>query len=163
MKRFWNGAIVAAAALAAVSTHAAFGQAPPTGPPTSFEQQNAMNPRIAAQAAFRQLQAHGEELFNARCKGCHMPPVEHAPSRGELAAQFPNVIIDALKTGKMQPMAAGLSDEDIGAIAAFVTGQAPDARFDVASESKNACPAGARFNPAGPSWNGWSPDKQNSR
>ena len=57
------------------------------------------------------LQAHGEELFNQRCKSCHMPPVEHAPSRSELAAQFPNVIVDALKTGKMQAMAAGLSDD----------------------------------------------------
>ena len=29
--------------------------------------------------------------------------------------------------------------------------------------SRNACPAGSKFNPAGPSWNGWSPDKQNTR
>jgi polyvinyl alcohol dehydrogenase (cytochrome) len=92
-----------------------------------------------------------------------MPPVEHAPSRSELAAQFPNVITDALKTGKMQAMASGLSDEDIGAVAAFITGQPPEARFDLAKEALNTCPAGARFNPAGPSWNGWSPDKQNTR
>ncbi|MFL5296892.1 MAG: PQQ-binding-like beta-propeller repeat protein [Phenylobacterium sp.] len=166
MKRVWSGAIIAAAAIAAVTTHAAFGQAPPTpapGPEASFEQQNAFNPRAAQRAALVQMQARGGELFDQRCKGCHMPPVEHAPSRGELAAQFPNVIIDALKTGKMQAMATGLSDADIAAIASFVTGQAPDAKFDVASEAKNACPAGARFNPAGPSWNGWSPDKQNSR
>jgi polyvinyl alcohol dehydrogenase (cytochrome) len=124
---------------------------------------NAMAARQAQAAALARLQAHGEELFNQRCKGCHMPPVEHAPSRAELAAQFPNVIAEALKTGKMQAMAAGLSETDIGAIAAFVTGQSPDARFDVASEAKNACPTGAKFNPAGPSWNGWSPDKQNTR
>jgi len=162
MKRFWNGVIVAAAALAAVTTHAAFSQ-PSTLNANPPPQQLQAAQRQAQQAAMLRMQAHGEELFTARCKGCHMPPVEHAPSRAELAAQFPNVIIDALKTGKMQPMSAGLSDEDIGAIAAFVTGQAPDARFDVASEAKDACPAGAKFNPAGPAWNGWSPDKQNSR
>jgi polyvinyl alcohol dehydrogenase (cytochrome) len=117
----------------------------------------------ARQAALARMQARGEALFAARCKSCHMPPVEHAPSRAELAVQWPNTVIDALKTGKMQPMAAGLSDEDIGAIAAFVTGQRPDAHFDVAAEAKNVCPAGARFNPAGPAWNGWSPDRQNSR
>jgi mono/diheme cytochrome c family protein len=124
---------------------------------------NALNPRAAQAAALAKLQAHGEELFNQRCKSCHMPPVEHAPSRSELAAQFPNVIADALKTGKMQAMAAGLSDTDIGAIASWVTGQSPDAKFDLAGEAKNACPVGATFNPAGPSWNGWSPDKQNTR
>jgi polyvinyl alcohol dehydrogenase (cytochrome) len=162
MNRFWNGVIVGAAALAAVTTHSAFSQ-PSTLNANPPPPQVQANQRAAQQAALMRMQTHGEELFNARCKGCHMPPVEHAPSRGELAAQFPNVIIDALKTGKMQPMAAGLSDEDIGAIAAWVTGQAPDAKFDVAAEAANACPAGARFNPAGPAWNGWSPDKQNSR
>lgn len=125
---------------------------------------NALSARAAQAAAQAKLQAHGEEIFNQRCKSCHMPPVEHAPSRSELAAQFPDVIIAALKTGKMQSMAAGLSDDDIAAIAVFVTGQAPDAHFDIAAESKNACPAGSKFNPtAGPAWNGWSPDKQNTR
>jgi polyvinyl alcohol dehydrogenase (cytochrome) len=124
---------------------------------------NALAARQAQAAALAKLQAHGEELFNQRCKGCHMPPVERAPSRGELAAQFPNVIVDALKTGKMQAMAAGLSDSDIGAIASWVTGEAPDAKFDFAGEARNTCPVGAKFNPAGPSWNGWSPDKQNTR
>jgi polyvinyl alcohol dehydrogenase (cytochrome) len=160
MRVIW-GAVAAAAAIMAAAG-AALGQAPaPT--PGGAAAANALSGRAAQAAAFAKLQAHGEELFNARCKSCHMPPVPHAPSRAELAAQFPNVIGDALKTGKMQAMAAGLSDEDIGAIAAFVTGQPPEARFDLAGEAKNRCPRGARFNPAGPSWNGWSPDKQNTR
>ena len=164
MRRVWNGAIVVAAVTAALATHAAFGQAPaPPAPTTTFEQQNIINPRVASRAALLKMQAHGSEVFDQRCKGCHMPPVEHAPSRSELAAQFPNVIVDALKTGKMQSMAAGLSDDDIGAVAAFITGQSPETRFDLANEAKNACPAGAKFDPSGPSWNGWSPDKQNTR
>jgi len=162
MKPIWGAAIAAAAiSIAAFGASALAQQVGPMAPATAAG--NTPNARAAQAAALVKLQAHGEELFNARCKGCHMPPVEHAPSRAELAAQFPNVISDALKTGKMQPMAAGLSDEDIGAIAAFVTGQQPDAKFDLAGESKNACPAGAKFNPAGPAWNGWSPDKQNTR
>ncbi|HEX3366977.1 PQQ-binding-like beta-propeller repeat protein [Phenylobacterium sp.] len=159
MKVHWGAAVAAATMAIAALAGPAAGQAPAAGSP----QANALAARAAQAAALVKLQARGEELFNARCKGCHMPPVEHAPSRTELAAQFPNVISDALKTGKMQPMAAGLSDEDIGAIAAFVTGQEPDARFDLTGEARNACPAGAKFNPAGPAWNGWSPDKQNSR
>ncbi|HZZ30406.1 MAG TPA: PQQ-binding-like beta-propeller repeat protein [Phenylobacterium sp.] len=157
MKLAWGAAVAAVAVAVAAIGGSAAGQTPGSA------QANAVAARAAQAAALAKLQAHGEDLFNARCKGCHMPPVEHAPSRTELAAQFPNVIIDALQTGKMQPMAAGLSEADIGAIAAFVTGQEPDARFDVTGEAKNACPTGAKFNPAGPAWNGWSPDKQNSR
>jgi len=160
MKTIW-GAAIAAAIMATAG--AALAQAPAPTPAPAPGAAGVRAARAAQAAAMARLQAHGEELFNARCKSCHMPPVERAPSRAELAAQFPNVISDALKTGKMQAMASGLSDEDIGAIAAFVTGQPPEARFDLAGEAKNACPAGARFNPAGPSWNGWSPDKQNTR
>src|SRR3954470_10129952 len=101
MKRFWNGVIVAAAALGALVTHEAFGQ-PSTLNANPPPPQAQPNQRAAQQAALMKMQARGEELFNTRCKGCHMPPVEHAPSRSELAAQFPNVIIEALKTGKMQ-------------------------------------------------------------
>src|SRR4051812_21386066 len=161
MKPVLGMAIAAVMAIGALSGPA-FAQSV-SGENTGATAANAMTARQAQAAALGKLQARGEELFNQRCKSCHLPPVEHAPSRSELAAQFPNVIADALKTGKMQAMAAGLSDTDIGAIASWVTGQAPDAKFDLAGEAKNACPAGARFNPAGPSWNGWSPDKQNTR
>ncbi len=163
MKRAWSAAIVAAAVAGALMTHQAFGQAPPAPAPADPAIRDAFAARTLQRAAMAKMAAHGEEIFGQRCKSCHMPAVEHAPSRAELAAQFPNVIIDALKTGKMQPMAAGLSSDDIDAVAVFVTGQAPDAKFDLAGEAKNSCPAGAKFNPAGPSWNGWSPDKQNSR
>ena len=160
MKRYWNAAIVAAAVAGALVTHQAFGQPAPAAPTTT---RDAFAARTLQQAALAKMQARGEEVFNTRCKSCHMPPVEHAPSRSELASQFPTVIIAALKTGKMQGMAQGLSNDDIDAVASWITGQTPDAHFDLAGEAKNACPASATFNPAGPSWNGWSPDKQNSR
>jgi polyvinyl alcohol dehydrogenase (cytochrome) len=165
MKSVLSAAIVAVMAMTALGG-SAFAQAvngENAGGQPAGAAGNALAARQAQAAALAKLQAHGEDLFNQRCKSCHMPPVEHAPSRSELAAQFPNVVADALKTGKMQAMAAGLSDADIGAIASFVTGQSPDAKFDTASEFKNLCPTGARFNPAGPAWNGWSPDKQNTR
>ena len=87
MRRIWNGVIVAAAALAAITTHAAFGQsATGSSPPSTLNanptpQATQASARAAQQAALVKMQAHGEDLFNARCKGCHMPPVEHAPSR----------------------------------------------------------------------------------
>ncbi len=159
MRFFWKSAVVAG--VFAAFAGAALGQAP--SPPPAGATTNALNGRQVQTAAMAKLAAHGEELFNGRCKSCHMPPVEHAPSRSELASQFPDVIITALKTGKMQAMASGLSDDDIAAIAVFITGQPPDAKFDVAAEAQNKCSASSKFNPAGPSWNGWSPDKQNTR
>jgi hypothetical protein len=88
-----------------------------------------------------------------------MPPVGTRAARGE-SAQFPNVIIEALKTGKMQAMASGLSDDDISAVAVFITGQAADARFTFQG-GREHLPGGRK--PTGrPSWNGWSPDKQNA-
>ncbi|HEY3950073.1 PQQ-binding-like beta-propeller repeat protein [Phenylobacterium sp.] len=164
MGSFWKATMLAGAVAALAG--AAFSQPPapsPAATPPAGATTNALNGRRVQAEAMAKQTAHGEELFMGRCKGCHMPPVEHAPSRAELAAQFPDVIIDALKTGKMQAMAAGLSDDDIASIAVFITGQPPDAKFDVAAEAQDKCPASDKFNPAGPSWNGWSPDKQNTR
>lgn len=64
---------------------------------------------------------NGEALFNTRCKACHDPAVGRAPGRGALSAMSPAQIVDVLTTGPMVPMAAGLSQDDKGAIAAFLT------------------------------------------
>ena len=107
--------------------------------------------------------SRGETLFSERGKSCHEPALDRAPSRSALSAMWGADVVKALKTGAMQPMAAGLSDTDINQIATFVTGRAPDATFDLSKEAANPCPASNRFNPAGPAWNGWSPDKANTR
>lgn len=107
--------------------------------------------------------AKGEQIFNARCKSCHDPAVDRAPPKTQLAAFNGEVIINALKTGLMQPMAQGLSQNDIESVAVYLTGRSEiRSAYNNAEEGKNACPKGAKFNPAGPSWNGWSPDPQNS-
>ncbi|THD64283.1 PQQ-binding-like beta-propeller repeat protein [Phenylobacterium sp.] len=157
MRSIWGAAVLAVATAVAGAGLAIAQEAPPPAAAPA----NALAARQTA--ALAKMQTHGSDIFDQRCKQCHMPAVERAPSRSDLAAQFPDVIVSALKTGKMQPMAAGLSDDDIASVAAFLTGQSPDAKFDVAAEARNACPAGAKFNPAGPAWNGWSPDKQNTR
>jgi len=70
-------------------------------------------------AAAAAVVAHGETLFKARCASCHDPAIERAPPKAALARRFPDDIATALKTGVMQPMAAGMSDEDIHAIATY--------------------------------------------
>ncbi len=65
--------------------------------------------------------AKGQAIFEERCKACHDPAVDRAPTREELAARPPADIIAALTTGPMVPMAEGLTAEDKQAVAAYVT------------------------------------------
>jgi len=67
--------------------------------------------------------ARAEAIFKERCKDCHDPAVERAPSREELAAKTPEAIIAALTTGPMTPVAEGLTPQDKQAIAAYLTGR----------------------------------------
>jgi polyvinyl alcohol dehydrogenase (cytochrome) len=72
-------------------------------------------------AAHAQQAAAGEAVFNARCKGCHDPNIDRAPSKATLATYPPAQIVDALTNGVMTPMAQGLSDDDKQAVAAYLT------------------------------------------
>jgi polyvinyl alcohol dehydrogenase (cytochrome) len=76
---------------------------------------------VTAGAAAAQAQT-GEQIFTARCKGCHEPAIEHAPDRRTLAAMPANQIVQVLTSGNMVPMAAGLSDGDKQSVASFLTG-----------------------------------------
>jgi polyvinyl alcohol dehydrogenase (cytochrome) len=62
----------------------------------------------------------GEAVFNSRCKSCHEPAVERAPTRAELMFRAPADIVTALTTGVMAPMAKGLSRPEIEAVALFL-------------------------------------------
>src|SRR5580700_5049350 len=59
----------------------------------------------------------GNDIFNARCKSCHEPPVDRAPGRAELALRPRADIVAALTRGVMAPMAQGLSESEIASVA----------------------------------------------
>ena len=103
--------------------------------------------------------AHGETLFKTRCASCHDPAVDRAPPKVALTRHFPDDLAATLKTGIMQPMAAGLSDADINSIAAYLSS---DGMTEQASDPA-ACATAAKFSMSGPGWNGWSIDARNSR
>jgi mono/diheme cytochrome c family protein len=63
----------------------------------------------------------GQALFALRCQACHDPAVEDAPAKADMAGFAPGFIADTLKNGDMRPRAQGLSDDDIAAIAAYLT------------------------------------------
>ena len=82
---------------------------------------------LAAAPLTARAQSAGEGLFNARCKACHEPAIDRAPDRATLATLQPATIVDALTNGVMKPMAAGLSDADKQAVAAYLISVAPTA------------------------------------
>ena len=78
---------------------------------------------LAGGGAF--AQQTGEQIYVARCKGCHEPPIERAPNRQILASMPAAQIVQILTSGNMVPMAAGLSEADKQAVAGYLTGAAP--------------------------------------
>ena len=157
MKRSVVVALAALIGLGAVASAAA------QPPPAAGRAGGAPPGRGGAEAQTNAQATHGEQVFSARCKSCHEPAIDRAPNRAALAGRWADEVIAALKTGMMQPMAAGMTDADITDVSVFLTGQQPGVKFDVAAESKNKCAASNRFNPKGPSYNGWSPSNSNNR
>jgi len=78
---------------------------------------------IASPTVFGQTSnsSNGESIYSTRCKSCHEPAIERAPTRTELAVRAPGDIVQALTKGVMAPMAIGLSPADIQAVATFLT------------------------------------------
>jgi len=119
-------------------------------------------PAVAAEASATDLAVKGELLFKVRCASCHDPAIDRAPPRDRLARRFPDDITAALTSGVMQPMAAGLSAEDISAVVTYLTGDgAAEPTADPVSCKTSWF--SRRFSLSGPGWNGWSIDSRNSR
>jgi polyvinyl alcohol dehydrogenase (cytochrome) len=101
----------------------------------------------------------GETVFNTRCKSCHEPAVERAPTRAELAFRAPADIVAALTTGVMAPMAKGLSRPEIDAVALFL---APGQQLGTAG-SDQMCAANGPIKASANDWPALGPDENSSR
>ena len=117
--------------------------------PGALAQEIAERPASTNSAAAAVV-AHGETLFKARCASCHDPEIERAPPKVALARRFPDDIATALKTGVMQPMAAGMSDEDIHAVATYL---GADGMTEQAGDPP-ACARSGKFSLSGPDGTG---------
>jgi len=105
----------------------------------------------------------GAALFAQHCAACHEKPAPgaHIPSRESLASRSPINIVMTLKTGAMQPQAAGLSTAEDQAIASYLTA---DAAKRGSALRPNRCAAPARpVNVSNTGWNGWGADLANTR
>ena len=113
-------------------------------------------PGLAQESAQR---PGGEAVFNARCKACHEPAVERAPTRAELAFRSPADIVTALTSGVMAPMAKGLSRPEIEAVALFL---APGQQLGSAG-SDQMCATNGPIKASASDWPALGPDENSTR
>ncbi|MBT4522435.1 MAG: PQQ-binding-like beta-propeller repeat protein [Halieaceae bacterium] len=102
-----------------------------------------------------------DALFAARCAVCHESQQNNTPSRAAISYRGPDSVVRTLTDGLMQPMAVGLSAEQIQSLAVLLTGREPLGPVD---HMANACPKDA--SPVHVSANDWSSvsgDLRNSR
>ena len=101
----------------------------------------------------------GEAVYNTRCKSCHEPAVERAPSRAELVFHTPADIVTALTTGVMAPMAKGLSRPEIEAVALYL---APGQKLG-STGSDQMCASNGPIKASASDWPALGPDENSSR
>src|SRR5271154_85863 len=105
----------------------------------------------------------GAALYAQHCAQCHDHPVDRIPPRAFLAiVKTPEQVVTALTYGVMQPMAAGLSTDQIKSLAVFVTGKEPGATHDPDPEA-NRCTTQAVLKPSPKDWSSWGHDSGNTR
>jgi len=143
---------------------------------------------LVPMASLAQGPIDAEGLFQARCKACHEPADDRAPSRSEMAQRSAADIVTALTNGPMQPMAAGMKPEEIRALSTYLSreraggnplsaGAAPQA----AGGGRGAAGAAGRGGPPPPptadkmcsvnppitptatDWSSWGMDTRNTR
>jgi mono/diheme cytochrome c family protein len=119
----------------------AFGLRDPSRRPGLAAQPAAMVAGAATPGAGIALGAavDGAALYAQRCAACHEQARADVPSRRQLVALPPGVIVEKLAFGSMQSQALGLGDAELDAIARWLA--SPEAR---ASAPGDAAP------PAGP-------------
>jgi polyvinyl alcohol dehydrogenase (cytochrome) len=105
----------------------------------------------------------GVDLFARRCAVCHQEKTEGSPpSRSGLAAFSAEQVEDALLRGKMMLPAQGLTEDQVRAIALFVTDKKL-AGTPIAELVGRCSGDPETFAAAAGDWNGWGVDLTNSR
>jgi polyvinyl alcohol dehydrogenase (cytochrome) len=105
----------------------------------------------------------GAALYQKKCAMCHDNAQDRTPPRFILARRAADDLILAMTTGSMKQQAAGLTSDEIRAIAVHVTGKQPSALME-GNQHANMCKApGGTINLKAPQWNGWGRDFDNTR
>lgn len=140
---------------------------------------SSLSPAVASTPGGQSVAADGEMLYGSRCATCHDKPQDRTPGKDAIALNSPAHIYAAMSNGIMKPMAAGLDESQMKAIALYL---APVKETSGSRKDPSAAEfwgSGAADLPLdgplceGPippvdlsstdQWNGWSPKKDNAR
>lgn len=106
----------------------------------------------------------GSSLYESRCSFCHANTEganDRIPDEARLKTFTAEQVLTALQSGAMVGMAAGLTDEEMRAIATFVTGKALGG---AATAQAGMCTGDAAFEPdLTTGWSGWGLNTTNTR
>jgi polyvinyl alcohol dehydrogenase (cytochrome) len=103
------------------------------------------------------------QIYQKKCAMCHDNPQDRVPPLFLIKRRSAEDVIQTLTTGAMKPQAAGLSAEQIRALAIYLTGKQPGTPVQ-SYEDTNPCKGnGGAINLSGPQWNGWGRDLENTR
>jgi polyvinyl alcohol dehydrogenase (cytochrome) len=103
------------------------------------------------------------QIYQQKCASCHENPVDRIPPRFLIARRSAEDVIQTLTTGVMKQQAAGLTADQIRALAIFLTGKQPGSAGPVNLDGNPCKDSGGPINIKGPQWNGWGRDLDNSR
>lgn len=104
----------------------------------------------------------GGEVYGDVCATCHDEGLDRAPHRSMLRLMSPDSIHNALSQGAMRPQAEGLSDEQMRAVAEFITSREIGQR--VAQPLPVCTGEQARFDyDEPPVWQAWGLTLENTR
>ena len=103
------------------------------------------------------------QLYQQKCAMCHDHPQDRIPPLFLIKRRSAEDVIQTLTSGVMKQQAAGISAEQIRALAIFLTGKQPGAPVPRVEEANLCKTNSGPLTLSGPQWNGWGRDLDNSR
>jgi polyvinyl alcohol dehydrogenase (cytochrome) len=94
---------------------------------------------------------------------CHENPQDRVPPRFLIARRSAEDVMQTLTSGSMKQQAAGLTPDQIRALAIYLTGKQPGAPVQANLDANRCQGAGKPISLNGALWNGWGRDLDNSR
>ena len=119
--------------------------------------------QATAQQQTRPADPASAQIYQDRCAVCHETPQDRVPPRFLIARRSAEDVMQTLTTGSMKQQAAGLTPEQIRALAIYLTGKQPGAPINANLDANRCSGGGKPINLNGPQWNGWGRDLDNSR
>jgi len=130
---------------------------------TFFAGGSAALPGVIGQQQTPATSSEGAELYKQKCAVCHDEPSDRIPPLFLIRRRSAEDVIQTLTGGSMKQQAAGLSADQIRALAIHLTGKQPGPPIET-NLAANICKgAPAPLNLNGAQWNGWGRDLDNSR